>query len=237
MQKPVVLIGGVSTQSDFSSALIAQLLSQGYHVVAVARSSTSKESLIDTYAANSDVEFVWGDLQDSLFIDRLVACVEQNAGPIDVYIHNAAKLVLKPFLETTAEDFEGCWQVSVNAAATVSRSLLPSMLLRKRGVLIFTGASASIRGKEKASPFAVAKFGLRALSQSLAREFGPQGIHVTHVITDGVILGKRAQDTFNLSKDTCINPEALARVYQNLIAQDDSCWTQEIDVRPYVEKF
>ena len=237
MQKSVALIGGVGMHSGFSLALINKLLEHEYHVVGVARSGFGKAALTESFEDNPHVEFIWGDLQDAQFVKSLVSRFEASAMPITIYIHNATKLVLKPFLETKPDDFEDSWQVTVKTAATVSKVLLPSMLGRQQGTLIFTGATASIKGNVNASPFTVAKFGLRALSQSLAREFGPQSIHVAHVIADGVITGSRAQETFNLPEARCIQPDALADLYLDVIRQDKSCWTQEIDARPYLEKF
>tara|TARA_B110000211_G_scaffold63397_1_gene72644 strand:+ start:2585 stop:3298 length:714 start_codon:yes stop_codon:yes gene_type:complete len=237
MKKSIALIGGVGTQSGFSLALINKLLEHEYYVVGVARSGLGKEALTESFSDNPYVEFIWGDLQDTHFLKSLVSRFEANAMSITIYIHNAARLVLKPFLDTTVDDFEDSWEVTVKTAVTVSKALIPSMLASQRGVLIFTGATASIKGNANASPFAAAKFGLRALSQSLAREFGPQGIHVAHVIADGVIAGNRAQETFNLSEASCIQPDALADLYLDVICQDKSCWSQEIDARPYLEKF
>ncbi|HAU06409.1 MAG TPA: hypothetical protein DCS49_01295, partial [Gammaproteobacteria bacterium] len=102
---------------------------------------------------------------------------------------------------------------------------------------ILTGATASLKANANSSPFAIAKFGLRALSQSLAREFGPQGIHISHLIIDGIITGERAQQQFNIHPSSCIKADSLAAVYLDLMRQDPSCWSQEIDVRPATETF
>ena len=237
VDKEIAIIGGVGSGSGFNRALIEKLLEKKLYVVAIARSAVDKDDLIQAFANDRDVEFAWGDLNDTLFLKNLTDRLEKDIGAVSVYIHNPLKLALRPFLECTIEDFEDSWIGMVKTAVSASQILLPSMLQRKEGTLIFTGATASIKGNAKSSPFAVAKFGLRALSQSLAREFGPQGIHVAHVIADGIITGKRAQEKFNFPESKCINPEALADVYINLIEQDPSCWTQEMDLRPAHETF
>jgi len=237
MQKPVALIGGVGTKSNFTQHLIDALLEHGFSVLGTARGSAGKKDLIGCYKNNADVQFEWGDLQDSTFVEQLIANTEASTGPISIYIHNVATLIRKPFLETTIDDFEKSWNSTIKSAVVVSRAILPSMLARGKGTLLFTGATASTKGNAKSAPFAVAKFGLRALSQSLAREFGPRGIHVAHIVVDGVIEGRRAQETFNLPKEQCIDPSALADLYMYLLSQTPSGWTQEIDIRPSVEKF
>jgi len=237
MSKSVVVIGGAGKQSGFSESLINKLLSQELHVVGIVRSDSSQHEMNEKFAHEKDVEIVCGDLTDNQFVETTISDIESRTGPIDAYIHNATELCLKPFLETTSEDFEQSWQKTVITATLVARALLPKLLTRKKGNLIFTGATASIRGSKNASPFAVAKFGLRALSQSLAREFAPQGVHVAHVITDGVIVGRRARDKFGMDEAKCIQPDALADLYINLLNQDPSCWTHELDLRPFGESF
>ena len=236
-KKPVAIIGGIGTHSEFSAALIQSLLSHHYTVICIARSPKGKENLCDQFNDKPEVEFLWGNLADSTFVQNTIVEIENQHGAIQAYIHNATQLMLKPFLKATLDDFEQSWQTTVKTAITVSQTLLPYFQVRQKGTLLFSGATASIKGNAGSAPFAIAKFALRALSQSLAREFGPQGIHVAHIITDGVIIGQRAQETFKLSKNQCIEADSLARLYLNLMHQDRSCWTQEIDVRPYLESF
>ena len=237
MSKSVVIIGGAGKQSDLSESLINKLLLQKFHVVGIVRSASTQQDISTIFANEKDVDIVCGDLTDSKFVEATISDIETRLGTIGAYIHNATELALKPFLETSTEDFEQSWRKTVLTATVVARALLPVLLARKEGSLIFTGATASIRGSKNASPFAVAKFGLRALSQSLAREFAPHGIHIAHVIIDGVIVGKRAQEKFKMQETKCIYPDALADLYINLLNQDPSCWTHEIDLRPFTEAF
>lgn len=237
MSRKMAIIGGIGSESGLSPALISSLLAEDYHVMGIARSPAGKQEVMAPFSQEPKVEFLWGDLSDASFLAKLVNRFESGGDTIDVYIHQAAKLVLKPFLESDIGDFEACWDTGVKTAVVATKALLPAMLARGKGTMIFTGATASMRGSAKSAPFAAAKFALRALSQSLAREFGPRGIHVAHVIVDGVIAGNRAQETFGLAPKACIQPHALAKVFVDLVRQDASCWTQELDVRPAVERF
>ncbi len=237
MDKEIVIIGGVGCGSGFSKSLIQKLLNKEFYIVAIARSDSGKEELVNTFSDNPDVEFAWGDLNDAAFLENLLDRMEKNIGVVSGYIHNPLIIALRPFLECNVQDFEDSWDVMVKTAVTVSSILLPLMLARKKGTLIFTGATASVKGNAGSGPFAVAKFGLRAFSQSLAREFSPQGVHIADVIADGIITGNRAQQTFNIPEDKCIKPDALADAYINLIEQDPTCWTQEMDLRPARENF
>lgn len=242
MTKQVAIIGGIGTASKFSEALLKELVAEDYHVVGIARSSNEKAELVSEFqnaqhSNGQNSEIVIGDLNDSQFIKSAIDRLEKEIGPIAVYIHNPAQLVLKSFLECTIEEFESSWAAMVKTAVTVCKTLIPHMVKQKSGTIIFTGATASLKGNAKSAPFSSAKFALRSLSQSLAREFGPSGIHIAHVIIDGIIEGKRAQGQFNLPLEKCINSTALAAQYVNLIKQDISCWTQELDLRPHSEVF
>lgn len=233
--KPTALVGGVGEASGLSVALIEKLLDENYHVAAIAR--TPKPLLVERFSNNADVNFYWGDMLDTEFVSNTISTIEQHGSEVEVYIHNAASLVLKPFLETTIDEFEQCWQVAVKTAVVMSHALLPLMIARKKGTIVFSGATASQRGNANSSPFAVAKFGLRALAQSLAREFGSRHIHIAHIVIDGVILGDRALNTFNMPAEKCIQANAMADEFIHLIKQHPSCWTHELDTRPFMETF
>ncbi|KAG0148443.1 hypothetical protein CROQUDRAFT_654958 [Cronartium quercuum f. sp. fusiforme G11] len=147
---------------------------------------------------------------------------------------------LKPFLESKRTDLESGLNVSVLGAFSFAQASLAELLSHdKGGSLIFTGATASLRGGANLGCFAAGKFGLRALSQSLAREFGPKGVHVAHVIVDGMIDGPTVTERFGPAKnpDSRLSPDSIAAAYVYLHEQDKTCWTQELDVRPCHEKF
>lgn len=235
--RQTIIIGGVGTQSGLSEALIDQALEHGYAVLATARSKEGKEALVGKYRSNDDVAFSWLDLKDQAALGDAVSCAEQNLGPIAAYIHNAAKLILKPFTDTTLDDYRACWQTSVETAITASHTIMPRLEKAGNGTMIFLGATASQKGNAGSAPFAASKFALRGFAQSLAREFGPKGIHVAHLTIDGVIKGNRAQSQFGLTEETCIDPAALAKTILSVIQQEPSCWTHELDIRPHTEKF
>jgi len=162
-------------------------------------------------------------------------------------VFNAAERNLPTrFLSTTPEFVEQMWRVCCFGGFLVGQEAIRHMLPQQRGTLLFTGASASLRGRPQFGAFAAAKAGLRAHAQAMAREFGPKGIHVAHVVVDGVVAGDRAAKfgygvgkALLLSKgeDGALQPEAIAEAYWQLHLQHRSAWTHELDLRPFKEKF
>jgi len=141
-------------------------------------------------------------------------------------------------VDLTPQQFEDAWKSNCYGGFLSSKEVLPNMLKEKKGTIIFTGATAALRGAAMFSSFAVGKFGLRALSQSLARECGPQGVHVCHVVIDGRIDQPQFRQTSpEQAKDSFIDPDQIANTYWFLHSQHQSSWTQEMDLRPSVEKF
>ena len=141
-------------------------------------------------------------------------------------------------LEIDPEQFENAWRVNCYGGFLCTREVLPAMLEAGAGTVIFTGATASLRGGAGFAGLAVGKFGLRALTQSMAREFGPQGIHVVHAVIDGQIATPSAIERQpERALDTFLDPAAIAESYWQLYCQHPSVWTLELDLRPHVEKF
>eukprot|EP00243_Klebsormidium_subtile_P012200 TRINITY_DN7317_c0_g1_i1.p1 TRINITY_DN7317_c0_g1~~TRINITY_DN7317_c0_g1_i1.p1 ORF type:complete len:222 (+),score=50.17 TRINITY_DN7317_c0_g1_i1:376-1041(+) len=140
------------------------------------------------------------------------------------------------FMDITPERFEGSIAAQATGAFYVAQEVLPAMIANKSGTILLTGATASLRGGASFATLAVGKFALRALGQSLAREFHPQGIHVAHVIVDGQIRSERYASP-SRAPDSFLDPDALAEQYWQLHVQDKTVWTHELDVRPYLEKF
>jgi len=153
-----------------------------------------------------------------------------------VLVHNAAGFVMKPFAETTLAEFENAWRAANLSAFVVSQTVLPHMVARGTGTLIFSGATAALRGGAKFAAFASAKFAQRGLAQSLAREYGPQGIHVAHVVIDGMI-DAATTDRLAGTGSQRMDPVAIARAYLYLADQHPSAWTHELDLRPSSERF
>ena len=183
------------------------------------------------------------DAGDERSVVQLFEAVARDLGPPRLVVHNAGGFVRKPLLETTAAEFEQGWRKGCLGGFLVGREAVRAMLAhsgneRHRGTIIFTGATAALRGGAGFQNMAVAKFGLRALAQSMAREFQARGIHVAHVVIDGQIESDRpGRSVAERGIDAVLSPDAIAETYYQLHLQAPSAWTQEVDLRPYVEKF
>lgn len=168
--------------------------------------------------------------------------IERDIGPISVMVFNIGANVQFGIRETTTRVFTKVWEMACLAGFLAGREAANAMVPRQKGTIIFTGATASIRGRERMAAFAAAKNGLRAVAQSMARELGPLGIHVAHVICDGAIDGvftrSRTDDvTPLLEEDLILKPDEIARNYVMLHRQQRSAWTHELDLRPWREQW
>ena len=162
----------------------------------------------------------------------------QQLGPVEILIANASGSIGKGLMETTPEQFEQSWRTGVCGAFLCSREAVLDMLECGAGAIIFTGATSSVRGRGGAVAFSSAKFAVRGLAQSLAVELWPKGIHVTHIIIDGVIDTPEVRNRYRpAAKEPLLKPQAIADAYWNLIQQDHSAWSLEIDLRPNKEGF
>lgn len=183
------------------------------------------------------------DATDEKSVEAFFGQVRAELGEPDVVVYNAGAFVPRSILETSAEDFERCWRIGCMGGFLVGRSAARAMVERtarggRGGTILFTGATASLRGSAGFHNLAVGKFGLRALAQSMARELQPKGIHVAHVIIDGRIRPSSSVEHSGdgLGEET-LDPSAIAEAYFQLFCQPRSAWTQEMDLRPWVEKF
>jgi NAD(P)-dependent dehydrogenase (short-subunit alcohol dehydrogenase family) len=172
----------------------------------------------------------------------LVQTIERDVGPIEVCVFNVGGNVRFPIRETTARVYTKVWEMGALAGFLVGREVAKVMVPRKRGTILFTGATASLRGGKGFAAFAGAKHALRALAQSMARELGPEGIHVAHVVIDGAIDTPFIRDNFPeryklKEQDGILDPEAIAENYWRLHQQARSAWTHELDLRPWMEPF
>ena len=147
------------------------------------------------------------------------------------------RFLIKPFAEPSPEEFEATWRVGCLGATLVARAVAPAMVARGKGTMIFTGATASIKGGPGFSAFASAKFALRGFAQALARELGPKGVHVAHVVLDGLIEEPQTTSRFGHATAARMEPDAIAAAYLALARQHRSAWTHEVDLRPFCEKF
>jgi NAD(P)-dependent dehydrogenase (short-subunit alcohol dehydrogenase family) len=159
-------------------------------------------------------------------------------GDASVFVYNAGAFKIGEVTDVSPDDFDACWRANCAGAFYAAKHVVPPMLAAGEGTILLTGATASLRGSARFSCLAVGKFGLRALAQSMARELGPRGVHVAHVVIDGQIDTPRLR-AMSPDRDpkTMLAPDAIAETYWQLHAQPRSTWTLEIDLRPNVEKF
>jgi len=221
--KPLALIVGVGP--GLGAALARRFAAGGMTVALAARRKEKLEALASEIAGQAYA----CDGTKEPDVEALFAAATKAGGPPRLVVFNAGGYVAKPVAELTAAEVEACWRNTCLGGFLVGRAAARAMLPEGQGTIIFTGATASLRGSARFAAFAMGKFGLRALAQSMARELGPRGIHVAHAIIDGGI--GEAGDESRLA------PAALADAYWHLHSQAKSAWTLEMDFRPWVEKF
>lgn len=224
----VAVVAGVG--DGLGKVLCKRLLAAGYAVAGLSRTATTHQKLGDYYLP------IACDLTDETAVNSAITTIEQHFGAVSVYIHNAAYLLRKDFMQTTAQDFTALWNLVCLGAVHGVQRVLPNMLTAKNGAILLTGATASVKAGAGFAAFSSAKFALRGLAQALARGYAPQGIHVAHIIIDGAIWGKQAEG-FGRTARQCLDANAIAATYLNLIHQTRSAWTFELDLRPDVEPF
>jgi len=178
------------------------------------------------------------DAGDGASVASAFARAKAELGAPEVFVYNAGAFHRGSIVDTTPEEFERCLRVNCTGAFLAAQQVLPDMLEQGRGTILLTGATASLRGSANFACLAVGKFGLRALAQSMARELGPRGIHVAHVVIDGQIdtPGLRATAP-ERAIETLLSPDAIAETYWQLHGQHPTCWTLELDLRPCAERF
>ena len=241
-QEPVVWVAGVGASAGLGAALARRFAKAGFTAAVTGRNADRLEGVASEIRnAGGNAVALAGDVSregEVLALARRVA----EIGQLSVGVFNAGNADRAPSLELSVESFEQAWRSSTLAGFVFGREVVRGLVPRKQGSLFFTGATASLRGKPPFAGFASAKAGLRSLSQSFAREFGPQGIHVAHVVIDGGIDGERlrsraADRVAQAGPDGLLNLDAIAEVYFQLHLQHRSAWTQELDLRPYKEPF
>ena len=164
--------------------------------------------------------------------------IREELGDPEVFVYNAGAFQMGGILDLSPQQFDECFRANCAGAFYAAQQVLPAMVEAGHGTILLTGASAALRGKASFSALAVGKFGLRALAQSMAREFGPQGVHVSHVIVDGQINTPRLREMMPDREDhTVLSPDAIAETYWQLHSQNRTAWTLELDLRPSVESF
>ena len=221
------------------AAVARRFAGEGFAVAMMARRG---ESLVEI---RQDIEESGGKAlpfsADATDPDSVAAAFERarsDLGDPEVLVYNAGAFQMGGVLEVSPAQFDECFRANCAGAFYAAREVLPAMVDAGRGTILLTGASAALRGKASFSALAVGKFGLRALAQSMAREFGPQGIHVSHVIIDGQINTPSIREMSpDREEHTLLSPDSIAETYWQLYSQDRTAWTLELDLRPSVESF
>lgn len=212
---------------------------EGYAVAVAARRAETLEPVVaDIEKAGGKALAIPTDATDEAAVVELVARANKDLGPLAVAVYNASGRVKGSILDLKTDDVVAAWKAACLGGFLLGREAARSMVPRARGTIIFTGATAGMRGGAQFAGFAMGKFGLRALSQSMARELAPQGIHVAYVNIDGQIHTQRqAHLASDRPPDAMLEPDQIAECYYQLHNQHRSTWTQEMDLRPWAEKF
>ena len=233
---------------DAIGAAVARRFAAGGFKVCIARRDAAKsQALVDELnKAGADVRAYSVDARQEEDVQKLFADVERTVGPIEVCLFNAGSNVNKPLLDTTEKLFFKAWELACYAGFLVGREAARHMLPRERGTILFTGATASVRGGKGFAAFSSAKFGLRAVAQAMARELGPKNIHVVHLLIDAGVdseeirrryKANRGLDATDIPEGSLTKTSSIAEAYWFAHQQSKDGWTHEFDLRPGVEKW
>jgi NAD(P)-dependent dehydrogenase (short-subunit alcohol dehydrogenase family) len=222
----------VGAGAGLSASLARALAKEGIKVALAARSTGDLETLAKETGARTFA----CDASRRAEVEKLFAELDASFGAPEIVVYNASFRTRGPLLELDPADVEKALLVSAYGGFLVAQQAARRMLPKARGAILFTGASASVKGYAQSAPFAMGKFALRGLAQSMAREFSPQGIHVAHVVIDGGIASARRVGAPD-RPDSLLDPDAIAATYVHLIHQPRSAWAWEIELRPWVERF
>jgi NAD(P)-dependent dehydrogenase (short-subunit alcohol dehydrogenase family) len=222
----------VGAGSGLSASLARLLAKEGIKLALAARSTDDLGAL----AKETRAHVFACDASARTSVERLFAEVDRSLGSAEIVIYNASARARGPFIELDPDQVEKSLAVTAFGGFLVAQQAARRMVPKRHGAILFTGASASVKGYPQSAPFAMGKFALRGLAQSMARELAPLGIHVGHVVVDGGIRSAQRPDPPD-RPDSMLDPDAIAASYLQLIRQPRSAWTWEIEVRPWVEKF
>ena len=239
-RKAALVIGA----GDATGGAIARRFArEGYVACVTRRSADPLAPLVERIRAEGGEAHGFGsDARDEAQMAALVERIEREVAPIEVAVFNIGANVRFGIAETTERVYRKVWEMGALAGFLMGREVAKAMRPRGRGTIVFTGATASLRGSAGFAAFAGAKHALRALAQSMARELGPEGIHVAHVVIDGAIDTAFIAQNFperyaQKASDGILDPEAIAENYWQLHRQPRSAWTHELDLRPWSEKW
>ena len=246
MTAPTAVVVGVGAERGLGAALCRRFAAEDYHVLVAGRTHEKIERVVQTICqTGGSAESV---VVDTAREDDVVRLFDRAMSPGDgrepssLVVFNAGNNRRIDFRELTAAQFEDFWRVGCFGGFLVGREAARRLAPLGRGTVVFTGASASLRGKPGFAHFAAAKAGLRMIAQSMAREYGPLGIHVAHVVVDGAINGDRIRNRMptlikERGEDGLLGIDAIADTYWAIHRQPRSAWTQEVDLRPFKEAF
>ena len=221
----------VGAGSGLSASLARAFTREGMRVALAARDTGKLQDL----ARETGARAYACDAAQREAVEALFAALD-DAGAPDVVVYNASRRARGPVAELDPAEVEQAIAVTAFGGFLVAQAAVRRMLKRGRGAILFTGASASVKGYAQSAPFAMGKFALRGLAQSMARELAPRGIHVAHVVIDGGIRSARRTEPLD-KPDSLLDPDAIAETYVHLLRQPRSAWTWEIELRPWVENF
>ena len=246
MNAPTAVVVGVGAERGLGAALCRRFAAEGCHLLVAGRTREKIERVVETIrqtrgSAESIVVDTTREDDVVRLFDRAMSPGEGRE-PSSLIVFNAGNNQRIDFRELTAAQFEEFWRVGCFGGFLVGREAARRLAPLGRGTVIFTGASASLRGRPGFAHFAAAKAGLRMIAQSMAREYGPLGIHVAHVVVDGAINGDRIRNRMptlikERGEDGLLGIDAIADTYWGIHRQQRSAWTQEVDLRPFKEAF
>ena len=232
-EREVAIVVGAGP--GLGAALASRFATAGMAVALAARDRSRVDGLADGLVAAGGVARAYRcDATVETEVSALFAAVGRDLGTPRLVVHNPSYFVMKPILELTATDLEEAWRIACFGGFLVGRAAARAMLAAGRGTMLFTGSSPSVKAGAQFAAFGAAKFGVRALAQSMARELGPKGIHVAHVVVDAPIDGPGNEA---VPAEKRVSPAAIAEAFLFLHQQPPSGWTHELDLRPAASKF
>ena len=231
MTKTALIVG---TGSGISASLAKALHRDGYKLALASRQPSQFADLAKAVNAHS----VAVDAAEPDQVAKMFAAVDRDIGPLGFVCYNASFRTRGAFIDLKPNDVLNALRISTFGAFLVAQEAARRMLPRGEGAIFFTGASASVKGYAQSAPFAMAKFGLRGLAQSMARELQPKGIHIAHFVIDGGVKNAtRGRPEPSGAPDSLLDPDAIAETYMSVLRQPRSTWSLEVELRPWVERF
>lgn len=233
----IAVIAGVGP--GLGAAIARKFANEGCNLALLARSAAYSINLSKRLEETGvTVIPIPTDITDANQVAASFAQIRQELGVPDILVNHAGNAAWGNLIELTAEAFENSWRVCTLGAFLCVKQVVSEMIEKGGGTILFSGATSAVRGRAGAIAFSSAKFAMRGLASSLAREVGPKGIHVAHIIIDGIIDTPNLRERYKLGQDEpLLKPDDIAETYWALVQQERSAWTFEVDVRPYNEEF